>query len=489
MTAIGATDIASLMCDKKLDFSLPLHDIMTILAENSTIEEKIEIIEWINKNHPNELPLYINNVIQEYEYILSDECKNVLITIIEKTTTDIILKVMCCDSVYNITKDITVYFPILTNTKMVNSTRFSILHKLVKSKTYEKEILQFIDLIYASVNIEFLLRELTKFKIKNKYTSILFNKFFEKYQSVYSIYLINGIRYCLSNNIVTTHDLLGICVKHIDSEKSEICDILLTFGKKDSKDSKESIDYHAKGQAVLTELSFDEKSKFRTLYDNKENVHDANINESIKKYLINVLGKINIPVEQGTPSFVKEIMSLRNEKENEKFDKIEKSLKRILLDTSIYDGNHTLKSILTKIWYIINNHQQKTELIKRLLEELESCNGVCGTGYISRLVNTMSTFGFELNIGFDNEINIKINHLLNKKVQEIKDEKEKETVLDELTKDKGPVFYKWYRQVIPCIYSELYAEYVGDRKKPKFVSNDDFDVYFRNATSVFEGVN
>lgn len=80
----------------------------------------------------------------------------------------------------------------------------------------------------------------------------------------------------------------------------------------------------------------------------------------------------------------------------EKHSKIYISLNRIELDRTLYNNN-ILSTITVKLWSYINQSEFKSEMIKRLLEELEDMSGTCSTGFLCRLLNTISGFG-ELNI-------------------------------------------------------------------------------------------
>jgi predicted house-cleaning noncanonical NTP pyrophosphatase (MazG superfamily) len=87
-----------------------------------------------------------------------------------------------------------------------------------------------------------------------------------------------------------------------------------------------------------------------------------------------------------------------------KYEKIKLSLNRIEMDRTLY-LNNTLSKILVKLWSYINNNEYKDEMIKRLFEELEEMSGTCSSGFLSRLVNTISGFGnLQLNISFEDQL-------------------------------------------------------------------------------------
>jgi hypothetical protein len=89
-----------------------------------------------------------------------------------------------------------------------------------------------------------------------------------------------------------------------------------------------------------------------------------------------------------------------------KHEKIRISLNRIYMDRTLYSKySSNLSNILVKLWSYIQDNEFKDAMVSRLLEELEDMSGTCSTGFLSRLVNTLSGFG-ELNIkiSFDDQI-------------------------------------------------------------------------------------
>ena len=66
---------------------------------------------------------------------------------------------------------------------------------------------------------------------------------------------------------------------------------------------------------------------------------------------------------------------------------------------------NTLSKILIKLWSYINGNDNRDEMIKRLIEELEDMSGTCSSGFVSRLVNCLSGFGdFSIEISIDQQL-------------------------------------------------------------------------------------
>jgi hypothetical protein len=92
-------------------------------------------------------------------------------------------------------------------------------------------------------------------------------------------------------------------------------------------------------------------------------------------------------------------------KENTIMDnKIKLSLNRIEMDRILYT-NLTLSKILIKLWSYIQKNDYRDELMERLLEELEEMSGTCSSGFVSRLVNTLSGFSeLSIHISFEDQL-------------------------------------------------------------------------------------
>ena len=216
-------------------------------------------------------------------------------------------------------------------------------------------------------------------------------------------------------------------------------------------------------------------------------------------------------------------------------EKIYLSLNRIEIDRSTYLGN-TLSRILVKIWSYIQFNEFKDELIKRLLQELEEMSGTCSSGFIGRLINTVSGFGeLTINISFEDQLvsnfigrlnsytrkitetsspfyNDKLYDVLelmvrnmdipkNKPMKKLIDEHLKnnrnekiefaieyfsEQVINEMTVNSNNYrdrshFLLFFRTYLPLLREELYDEF------KEFLNIFEFDLSIRKAISLYEG--
>lgn len=128
------------------------------------------------------------------------------------------------------------------------------------------------------------------------------------------------------------------------------------------------------------------------VYNDDENVHQTEINESVLKSV-----QCLLKMEEMENS-----VTLDTKKHAAILYRIDDDDREYIFD----DGSKfTLKILFGKIKQIICSHKCKEELEKRLDEELTEANGVCWTGIVSRLINVFS--------GFIPDISIEINNINN----------------------------------------------------------------------------
>jgi len=163
----------------------------------------------------------------------------------------------------------------------------------------------------------------------------------------------------------------------------------------------------------------------KTIFDNAQNVHIQDIEDSVTKIIefLNTVPYIkNKKNEDVTLENVEEeIVEMMKNFEKTRKEKITVALNRIHIDRGLYSSFHfTLKHILLKVWSYIMTNENKEEMLKRLLQELEEMSGTCSTGYASRLVNSITGFGeFTIQIGWREQIIGNFSGRLNAKIRDI----------------------------------------------------------------------
>ena len=220
------------------------------------------------------------------------------------------------------------------------------------------------------------------------------------------------------------------------------------------------------------------------MYENAQNVHL----EEIEKSLLDV---IEYFYNTQQPKVVNSYTYDSVKKEIDKYfetniynlnkEAIYISLNRIYLDRAVYSKyNCSLTTILVRLWVYIQSQTSddiKTEMFKRLLEELVDMSGTCSTGYISRLINTITGFddNFGIRISFEDQLISNFSASIQKSISNIPN-----TWCNSPLKDELALF------VLRYIYLECKEAINIDIKKVfdiKFLSNklleivDNYDVY------------
>lgn len=224
--------------------------------------------------------------------------------------------------------------------------------------------------------------------------------------------------------------------------RADAADVLLRLGSDSMKEQAQSIIIHLGKLNGIVRTVFDDAQNVHTqevessvqdaleflstipcVSDSGDPIDFSVVNEAIHKILqedrdclkVDGIGNAycdhcnSVIIEKHTDVDVKDkvFCSLECLRFFQRDEKIKVSLNRIYLDRALYSKyNSTLSNILIKVWcYIQTNPDNKEELIKRLLEELEEMSGTCSAGFASRLVNVISGFGeFNIRISWENQI-------------------------------------------------------------------------------------
>lgn len=228
--------------------------------------------------------------------------------------------------------------------------------------------------------------------------------------------------------------------------------------------------------------------KITNIYENAQNVHSQQVEESVKT-AIEFLQTFNIMKARGRQidlEYIKNII-LKNMDNKEDIEKIKISLNRISLDRGLYSSyNCSLENILLRVWSYLTGHKDSADIQRRLIEELIEMSGTCSSGFITRLVNTISGFGdFSMRISWRDQIIANLSGRLNALIRDLDDTKKQETILYQMTLEtEDPTarkeFLKFLRKNISNLRTELYEEFRNH------ITDTDFDLYFRSAVSNYE---
>jgi hypothetical protein len=293
-------------------------------------------------------------------------------------------------------------------------------------------------------------------------------------------YRVLAGQYLLRKNPTTDPSVQQILLEFAENEafeynlRADATDVLLQLGSPDIKD---------KAQKIIMLLG-GTKNNIKTLYDNAQNVHTREVEDSVKEALEFLQGfrtLENVDVNA-------EIMKLCDDRDPRlNLEKIHISLNRITMDRSLYSKyNCTLCNILLHVWTYIKGHKHEEQMKSRLLEELEEMSGTCSSGFAGRLVNTISGFGdFSMQISWRDQISGNLAGRINKRIQDMDNLTLQEHVMYEITLDTTmnedrKHFLKFLRQEVFSLRDELYHEFKN------YITDTDFDLYFRAAMSMYE---
>lgn len=232
----------------------------------------------------------------------------------------------------------------------------------------------------------------------------------------------------------------------------------------------------------------------KTVYNNAQNVHSKEVEDGIKD-AIEFLQTYNIMRDEITKDEIdlayveRKVFELLEDKyTNINKDKVVVSFNRIGMDKALYSKyNCRLVHILLRIWTYISSHDNQEELQKRLIEELEEMSDTCSSGFASRLVNSISGFGdFSTRISWGDQINANMFGRLNARIRNMDDLELQEKVLSQMTInsnnfDERQDYLRFLRENMLDIRKELFDEFKS------YISDTDFDLYFRIALSNYEG--
>lgn len=486
------------------DLSLPLNYRKECLEEYCRIqpEESANIINRLNSM----FMFSYSKIIEEYLYSISTNSE-----------IDIYLRLECakcltynekCKSGYQALDQLCAK----ADHTLATPCRIDAIITLMKNPNYKEKCLVYFCLVINDSNIDPLYRYKTIQSLEFRLEVEADKKYFTKKACV--VYLDNP-KNPVTYRILAGQYLLRKC--DVDSDMREwIEKYLISF----ARDETLSVNVRADAVDVLLQLGEKEARKeaaelililgavggmVRTVFDNSQNVHHKSIEESANKILefLNSIRSVNEDGKEIDFDYVrKEILDLvkakepksEEKEESERFksykEKIEAALTRIFIDRAVYSRyNMSLMLILIKIWSYIQSHQYSEEMKKRVLEELYDSSDVCSTGYAFRIVNVISGFG-ELSIGisFEDQVVGNLAARLNNKIRDILDEDFKIDVITEMSIDPSDFksrgsFLKFFRESISKIREDMYQDFKD------YMSDTDYDMYFRKAIIHYEGCN
>lgn len=202
--------------------------------------------------------------------------------------------------------------------------------------------------------------------------------------------------------------ILDICNDEsiVYNSRADATDILLKYGDDATKEIASNIIKHL--GTVGAKHNY-------TIYENTQNAHTEVVTQSVIYTLEKLYDKItkNLKFEFVVSEILKKSDS----------DVIKRVLTRIELDHAMYSKlNVTLQSALTTVFSFImeRSDNEKDVLLPRLFTELTESDGICSTGILERIINSLSGFeDFMIMISFEDQIEGNLFGRLNARIMKL----------------------------------------------------------------------
>lgn len=195
-----------------------------------------------------------------------------------------------------------------------------------------------------------------------------------------------------------------------------------------------------------------------TVYDDSQNVHGTNLNESVLSACVRLL---ELESPDGFDS--KKVRDILVEISPANTDQIETVLERVEIDTSRFksdDNMFSLYDVFSSLWSYIQNHKSRDELYKRLIEEMTTMYKYCTTGHVSRFMNVIQGFTNDeklcIRISAQQQIKAVISNYLDKIMGDAP-----EAVMDAMIDEDQKLFYDYIVEKLNTRIGILVKEY-GD---------------------------
>lgn len=291
--------------------------------------------------------------------------------------------------------------------------------KIIKEEL-EKLILTETDEVFLSIlkNIDWSISK--EFYIKHFYNcKLLYYKLISAKPIFQKVFYDDNYTYKGKLRIVYDDTLKFLMARSLDENESiniraECLDTIITYGRKLEREKADDL------IKTLGQLYVENKEK--TIYTNSQNVHTQGVQRTAVSSLLN-LATYHRPTEN--IDLIYEMVLNKLVEDEDKREKVIKSLKRIIMDPTLFQG-FNISQILSIVWQEIERlRKYKAELENRLIEELYDSDETCSSGYFTRIINVLSGYSVHVKIGISPE-----EELISRVVQSIKNKISKLEFID-----------------------------------------------------------
>jgi hypothetical protein len=283
--------------------------------------------------------------------------------------------------------------------------------------------------------------------------------------------------------------ILGIAsnLDYDENIRADAADVILRMGT--SSQIKEA-------REIITSLGFSGINskmgildRVKTIYNNSQNMHDEKIGESVSKFIEKIINEPNIKTRpfheiQNEVSDLIRSKGLPGDKKHSAF----KALNRVSIDTATFTKYRvSIADIFVHIWVRIQKYEKETKemLEKRLLEELIEMGDTCSSGHSGRFVNVLSGVDSDLRISYGSQITANLAGRINARVRKTSDSDIRAAISSGMLPEADETDKEIYKNfIIPTLKElkdELQSEFVGE----KYISQEEFNVYFNEAEKMW----
>lgn len=226
--------------------------------------------------------------------------------------------------------------------------------------------------------------------------------------------------------------------------------------------SMEVMEQQAILQEIMDNLDIDDDEndwKRKTVYEDEQNVHDSHINTAVLKISKVLYNTYKTVIDRDNKD--KMLITIK-EKLSKDFSNNKKSIKKtinfIKRSNATFGIGIRLQDVFKAVWLWIQDHSEKEELIKRFVQEIVDMEGLCTTGHLARIVNTVQGYAdderLHLTISEEGQYKSIIHNYLNNQLQKCDDD----TILDGIL-ESNKKYQKFIRKKILFMLQEWSSTY------------------------------
>ncbi len=202
----------------------------------------------------------------------------------------------------------------------------------------------------------------------------------------------------VTDDSLREHFLEWLKSSSVFEQQSNLLDVLLKYYGKDPEVAQ-----------VYNKMRWGKNKERGTLYEDEQNVHDEKLKQSAldaaeKLMEWDSIAPIKAPPGMKFRDFVIGMLyPLYSPKEKPIINCV---VERMCIDTTYFGDGFTIAELFLALLNYIIRSDHKKELLKRLMEEMESMMELCASGYIVRFINVLQGFDddYTVTISFDKQL-------------------------------------------------------------------------------------